>query len=154
MRRWEAERLAHTVFETPSSEVVNHLILELGRGGRPGSQRWRIIRQLLSAGILPTEDLVMLRLKEQSRRANAEAADARGLVDVMQEPACNYVAERRRVAGEGPSWRELSAHLGLSHKVGRRLIGILLEHGDLVSSTQPHSLDVPSPSVEGRTELA
>lgn len=154
MRRWEAERLAKSVFQNPRADVVNHLILKVGQGGRRGSQRWRILRQLLSDGTPPTEDLVMLRLKEQSRRANVEAAEAAKLVDVMRDPARSYVVERRLAAGEGPSWRELSAHLGLSHKVGRRVIEILLKHGDLVSSAQPHSLDVPNLSGEGRTGLA
>lgn len=135
--------------------VIDEAVLTVWRpvvkaAGHPGSERWRAARHLAAQGTVPTvesiEDECRRRRDREARIAAAIEADA----TAHAKTARAYVAEVRARTGTGPTWGELSRHLGWKRAYGTPRIQRMVNRGDLRATREERSLDLPADADQAR----
>lgn len=127
----------------------------------PERAAWHVLR---AHGQVPTAVAVAGQVAQTARartaRRRKQAAGPRPIsaTDVAArdaEQVRKWVEGYRSEHGVGPLWRELADAMGwtpFGYSARRRIIAELQRRGDLVSTTEPRSLDVPLPCAPSGTD--
>jgi hypothetical protein len=118
--------------------------------GKPGLPRWKAAVAILNGAMgAPEVPHVREIYAEEKRRREARQAraarirkQAAELADEHAVAAREQVARVRAETGEGPTWRELAAALGVKGPLASAMIDALHRRGALSSTKEPRSLSV------------
>jgi hypothetical protein len=118
--------------------------------GKPGLPRWKAAVSVLNAamGGDKVPDVREIYAEEKRRREVARSraaqrrAQANALADEHVLAARDHVAQVWEQTGEGPTWRELAAALGVDGQMASPMIDVLHRRGALTSTKEARSLAV------------
>ncbi|WP_408899814.1 hypothetical protein ACJ5H2_21765 (plasmid) [Nocardioides sp. R1-1] len=116
--------------------------------GKPGLPRWKAAVALLNGAMgAPEVPHVREIYAEEKRRREVRRERAARIRKQAGELAAEHaVAAREMVArvwaetGEGPTWRELAAALGVKGPLASAMVDALHQRGALTSTKEPRSL--------------
>lgn len=149
------ERVQHLLAAAGFNRAVTPEVLEEHRrfvthAGKPGLPRWKAAVSVLNASMgNPEVPHVREIYAEENRRrqvarerAAKRRAQANALADDLVHAARDHVAQVWEQTGEGPTWRELAAALGVEGHLASALIDVLHRRGALTSTEAARSLAV------------
>lgn len=149
------ERVKELLTAAGYSRTITPEVLEQHRrfathAGKPGLPRWKAAVALLNGAMgAPEVPHVREIYAEEKRRREVRRQRAARIRKQAGELAAEHaVAAREQVArvwaetGEGPTWRELAAALGVKGPLASAMVDALHQRGALTSTKEPRSLTV------------
>jgi len=113
-----------------------------------GTERWRAAVQVVSSAPnkMPPRDIAERTVRVVKEWQTAKDR-VRTLAQVSRHQACDLIRARRSETGEGPLWRELAAHFGVTEPADvRQFVWQLRKIGAVQFSHERGSLDVADPA--------
>lgn len=145
---------------TVTPEVLEEHRRFVTHAGKPGLPRWKAAVSVLNAAMGADEvpHVREIYAEEKRRRevarerASKRRAQANALADELVLAARHHVAQVWEQTGEGPTWRELAAALGVDGHLAPAMIDVLHRRGALTSTEESRSLAVTPEWTAARPE--